>query len=190
MDGNAEDVTDRTAAERMITLLERAAAALAAVSFVVIVLITVTDVVLRYAAHRPLMWAYDFISWYPMVALFFFVISDSWRSGHHIRVDLLIRHRGPRATAGFGLLATLVALSIIVLIAYTGMIQFQQSWDSDERLTGVVEWPLWPSKLIVPIGAALFALRLLIDAVRDARALAGAPVRPVHLGTHGPGRAE
>ncbi len=185
-----EEASDQTAAERAITVLERAAAAVAALSFVVIVLITVSDVVLRYAAHRPLMWAYDFISWYPMVALFFFVVSDSWRSGHHIRVDLLVRNRGPRVTAGSGLLATLVALSIVALIAYTGATQFQQSWESGERLTGVVEWPLWPSKLLVPIGAGLFALRLLADAVRDARALAGAPVRPVVLGTHGPGRAE
>lgn len=189
MNSNGEDRTDQTAAERAITMLERAAACLAAISFVVIVSITVSDVVLRYLAHRPLMWAYDFISWYPMVALFFFVISDSWRSGHHIRVDLLIRHMGHRATAGLGLLATLVALSIILLIAYTGVIQFQQSWESGERLTGVVEWPLWPSKLIVPLGAGLFALRLLADIVRDARVLAGAPIQPVHLATN-PGHGE
>ena len=138
MTNNVAYATDQNAAERVIALLERVAAGLAAASFIVIVCITVTDVVLRYAAHRPFMWAYDFISWYPMVALFFFAISDSWRSGHHIRVDLLIRHLGPRAKAGFGLLGAVVALSVIALIAYTGALQFLASWETDERLTGVV----------------------------------------------------
>ena len=190
MTNNVAYATSQTAAERAVFVLERVATGFAATSFVVIVCITVADVVLRYAAHRPLMWSYDFISWYPMVALFFFAISDSWRSGHHIRVDLLIRHLGTRAKAGFGLLGATVALCVIALIAYTGALQFLASWDSDERLTGVVEWPLWPSKLIVPLGAGLFALRLLVDAVRDARVLAGADIRPVQIGPNAPHRGE
>jgi TRAP-type C4-dicarboxylate transport system permease small subunit len=169
------------ACEHWLKRLERAGAYIAAASFVVIVCITVLDVLLRYAVHRPLMWAYDFISWYPMVALFFFAISDSWRSGHHVRVDILIRNMADRPRAAFDLLGTAVALSLMLLIGYAGWNEFTASFETGERLTGVIEWPLWPSKLLVPLGAALFCLRLIIDLVRDLLVLAGFTVQPTHL---------
>ena len=153
----------------------------AALSFLVIVSITVVDVVLRYIFRSPIMWAYDFISWFPMVALFFFAISDSWRTGHHVRVDILVRGLAPRPRAAFNLVGTIAALSLIVLIAITGWGQFVASFNAGERLPGVIEWPLWPAKLMVSLGAALFSLRLLTDLARDLLVLDGANILPTHL---------
>jgi TRAP-type mannitol/chloroaromatic compound transport system permease small subunit len=141
----------------------------------------VSDVVLRYVVHAPLVWAYDFISWYPMVALFFFSVSDSWRTGHHVRVDLLVRRLDGRHRAIANLLGTTVAFIVVVLIFYTGLLSFSASYAMDESLSGALLWPLWPAKLMVPIGAGLFALRLLLDFATDFLVFLGFDVQPTHL---------
>jgi TRAP-type C4-dicarboxylate transport system permease small subunit len=78
-----------------------------------------------------------------MVALFFFAISNSWRTGHHVRVDILVRGLGDRPRAAFNLVGTIAALSLLLLIAGTGWNQFVASFETGERLPGLIEWPLW-----------------------------------------------
>jgi TRAP-type mannitol/chloroaromatic compound transport system permease small subunit len=78
-------------------------------------------------------------------------------------------------------LGTSIAFIVVALIFYTGLLSFVSSYQENESLTGALLWPLWPAKLMVPVGAGLFALRLLLDFVRDLLVLLGFDVQPTHL---------
>jgi TRAP-type C4-dicarboxylate transport system permease small subunit len=151
------------AISRLLSALERASMAIAGTCFVAIVLITAADVGLRYLLNAPLIWAYTLISDYLMVAIFFLAIAATQRQGQNIGVDMVVRRLPERWRAGLaaGCLA-LVAL-LIALMGSTGWDVFLDAWRNGDELAGTIPWPRWPAVLLVPVGAVLLLLRVLVD---------------------------
>ena len=82
---------------RVVGWLERGGMIVAGVCFMAIVLITAVDVTMRYAFNAPLIWAFELISDYLMVAIFFLAIATTQRAGQNIGVDILARRLPGRA---------------------------------------------------------------------------------------------
>ena len=59
--------------------------------------------------------------------------------------------------------------AVFAIIAYGTWQNTMEALHRNEFLPGVIVWPAWLSHLPVPIGAALFALRLLLHAYTLAR---------------------
>jgi TRAP-type C4-dicarboxylate transport system permease small subunit len=160
--------------------IESISMAIAGVCFAAIAVITAIDVVMRYALNAPLVWAYELISDYLMVAIFFLAIGATQRRGQNIGVDILARRLPDRARAA------LAAVSLILMIVYVGLMGhagwgvFLDAWDSGDVLAGVIPWPRWPALILVPIGAVLLLLRLIADLIANLGAAAG----DTELATH------
>ncbi|HEX2059972.1 MAG TPA: TRAP transporter small permease subunit, partial [Thermoanaerobaculia bacterium] len=67
--------------DRALRVAEKAGITVAGIFMFAIMLVVVTDVVLRYFVNAPLSWSYELISLYLMVGLFFFSLSDAL--AHH-----------------------------------------------------------------------------------------------------------
>lgn len=152
--------------------IEQVMTAIAAVCMFTVMLVVTVDVAMRYALHSPLSWAYDFISLYLMAGLFFLVISDGYASHSHVNVDILYKNLPPAARAVCDLVTLGAGIAFFAAIAHAGWLRFWSSYEAADVLAGAIPWPMWPSYGLVPLGAGIMALRLLLHLVNVAVGLA------------------
>lgn len=134
---------------------------IAAASLLGIMAIMVLDATLRYAFNNPLSWAFEVITMYLMVAAFFFALSHTLRRNEHIFVEFFCSRLRPRARH---LVTVLVYLPTIALFSGALWRSAIVTWDAyigKEVTAGVVQWPTWTAKIIVPIGLGLLVLRMI-----------------------------
>lgn len=143
-----------------IRFLERATLALAGLSLVAIMLVISCDAALRYAFRAPLQWSFDFVSYYPMVVAAYFPISDTYRSGDHIRIDVVQAMMPQWLRATLDVICSLLALIVFAIITHGALLESIQAFKNKEFLSGFIAWPTWLSKAAVPIGTAILVLRL------------------------------
>lgn len=159
--------------DRWLRRLEQVAMFFVAAALFAMMMITVVDVVLRYAFNAPFSWAYDVIGNYLLVILFFLALSYTLREQGHIALDLVVRKiASVRARAAIALAGDLLALAFFIGILYEGVLTTRSAWINHYLLPGVMPLPTWLSHVFVPIGCAIIGLRVLYQAVLHARSLA------------------
>jgi len=145
---------------RWLLGVDRAWAMLANLCQFAIMLIVVIDVLCRYVLNSPVVWAYDVISRYLMVAVFFFALSWTHAHDEHVRV-LFFRQKAPaRACMAMDLIGTVAALIVFVLIFHLGLDRFWKDWSSGAVSVGAYLWPNWIASICVPLGSGLMIVRL------------------------------
>lgn len=147
--------------DKYLKLFEIGLAALAAFAVFVMMMITAADVLMRYAFNSPLEWVYDLTVHYLLIAGFFLGLAYTLRCNHHISVDFFARKMPPRTYHLSLALGCFLTASVFLAVAWMGTDETYTSWSSGDVLFGAVIWPIWPSKLIVPLGMAPLALRAL-----------------------------
>ncbi|MCW5770541.1 MAG: TRAP transporter small permease [Rhodospirillaceae bacterium] len=148
-------------ADRALSRVEALLMPIAAASLIGIMVIMVLDATLRYAFNNPLSWAFEVITMYLMVAAFFFALSHTLRRNEHIFVEFFCFRLRPRARH---LVTVLVYLPTIALFSGAFWRSAIVTWDAyagKEVTAGVVQWPTWTAKIIVPIGLGLLVLRMI-----------------------------
>ena len=100
-----------------------------------------------------------------MVATVFLPLAYVQRQRGHVAVVLFTQRLSPRAQAVLDALAYLVGLVIFgVMFWYTARLAWR-SFLIREYTFGLINFPLWPSKMLVPLGLLAFCLQLLVDVV-------------------------
>lgn len=98
-----------------------------------------------------------------LVAVVFLPLSFGQSNKSHIHVDLVVeRLHGPMRNI-LDIFILLVSLVIFSLITWRSGISALQAWKTGDVIMGVVNYPLWPSKILVPIGCGLMSIRLLVQ---------------------------
>jgi TRAP-type C4-dicarboxylate transport system permease small subunit len=90
---------------------------IAALALVALMLVTVTDVVLRYLFNRPVRGSYDFVE-SALLIFVFYGAAASFFSRRHIVIDLIDAMVGARATAVLIRLADLLAVMCLALLIW------------------------------------------------------------------------
>ena len=161
--------------KRTIGLFERAFGFLSGLAIFAVMIIVCVDVGLRYAFNAPLPWAFDLISMYLMVGIFFLTLAPSYADDFHIRIDLLIRHVGPRTAHWLTALQILLALPFFVVIAWFDGRRAWVAFLDHDVVSGPIAWPTWPESLLVSVGSILLSARLLVHLFSPPR-YAGTPM--------------
>jgi TRAP-type C4-dicarboxylate transport system permease small subunit len=171
---------------RFLTRIEDALMVVVSIALAAIMLITVVDVVARYALSAPLGWAYDVITQYLLVAAFFLSLSYVMRIGGHMGLDFLVRRvASPPIRNVASLIGDLLTLAMGFGIFYGGLVIALAAWQGGDVITGAVNFPTWPSRILVPIGAGLFCLRMLHRMGRTLEAWRrGVAVQHLHAPSH------
>jgi TRAP-type C4-dicarboxylate transport system permease small subunit len=151
--------------DRWICALEALAMSIAAMSVLAIMLIIAADVAARYFFSAPFSWSYDFISLYLVVASFFFALSATLRSNHHINVDMLFRRISVRTGHWLYAIGYVMSSVGIAAIAYGGAERMVVALQQHEVNSGVIEWPTWIGFACVAFGAGLLMVRIVYRAV-------------------------
>jgi len=169
--------------DKTIGLAERIALGLSALGFFLIMIVIVVDVVLRYVFSAPLSWSYDIISMYLVALIFFFALSDTFRAGAHIGVDLFEAMRGNRFYSIAETIGFIIAIVFFALIFKEGLREGIEGFEAGDVVDGAIAWPTWPPYFICALGVGMLILRIMLAIfVRITALLRGEVYRaPSHL---------
>ena len=131
---------------------------LAAMAIFLLMVLGVAQIVLRTVFNAPITGYIDLVE-LSMASMAFLGVAYCQRLGAHIRMELLVGRLSGRALWASEVFSTLVALFIIgVLIWYSGGHFWRSLTLGDTSIDA--EFPVWPSKLLVPIAFTFWFLRL------------------------------
>lgn len=149
-----------------LTWIENLLVMVAAICVLAMMIVTGADVLMRYVLGAPFSWAFDLLTRYLLIAAFFCSFGYTLRVGGHVAVDYFIPKWPARLRGRLLGAAYLLASVIVLVICWVTAVETVEAWRSDEIIAGVIEWPVWLSKIIVPIGLAPLSLRLLVFSLR------------------------
>jgi len=123
-----------------------------------IMLIIAVEVVARYFFNRPTRWAWQ-VSIHLFGVLSLFGGAYALLHGRHIKVEILFEHFGSRLKLVSNVLTAICFLVFIVLLVWQGYVMAEMSVGSREALRGIIHFPVYPLKILVPVAAFLFLLQ-------------------------------
>ena len=130
------------------------------------------EVVSRYFFNAPTRWSNE-ISQYLLAAVAMLGAGYCLVHDDHVRVDILHRNFGPKARAVIDILTFLLVLVFVSAIIWKGGELCWDALDHDKRSMTILELPLFPSMVMVPIGGILLGLQSLAHALRALFLLTG-----------------
>ncbi len=149
---------------------------------VILTLGTCYEVFVRYLLRAPTSWAFD-MSYLMYAGVFFMAGAYTLSRGGHVRADMFYRLWRPRVQAG-------VELVLYLLFFFPGVTALVISgWGYGTSSMRILEVsvnspagvPIWPLKMMIPIGAALLTLQGIAEALRCVQCLrTGAWPRRLH----------
>ena len=140
----------------------------AGVLLLLLMLFTVVDVVLRNVFNMPLRSVYEFTDFLMAPIVFLAVAYTGWVGGH-IAVDLFARLLDRPGLQFIPAILAFMGAALFGLIAYRATLETIATID---QVSNLLRWPYYPFRFSVAFGAGLYAIVLLIEAVR---ALRGVP---------------
>jgi TRAP-type C4-dicarboxylate transport system permease small subunit len=148
-------------ADRLLSPVEDATNMIAALFVFALMCLGIAQIVLRTIFDTPLTGYVDLVE-LSMAGMAFLGAAYTQRMGAHIRMELLLGTLRGRALWGAEIIGALLGMAIIaVLIWYSGE-HFWRSYQLGDT-TMDAEFPVWPSKLLVPVAFTLWFLRLSIQ---------------------------
>ncbi len=165
--------------ELMLSRVEDFCGALAAAGLGAIMLIVASDVALRYVVGRPWSWAYDVVSIYLTISIFYLALSRTFREHGHISVDLAQRYMSPKVKHSLNLFICILSAGLFTVIAWITLRLAWTQYSGEDVISSIVDWPTWVSTIFVPVGTALIVMRLVLTAINHVAVLAsGAELIP------------
>ena len=150
--------------EKWLRKIERGFCFTAAGLVFVMIFPTTLDVILRYIFNAPLPEMFQ-LTEFMMVAVVYLAIAYVQQLKDHIKIEIVTQWLPQKVQEGLDLFGYLVGLVIFAIITWQSGRLAWEAWETQDYTMGIVQFPLWPAKTILPIGVGLFCLRLLVDIV-------------------------
>ncbi len=128
-------------------------------SFLILIIMAIVtfEVISRYAFNAPTSWA-----WLINKQLFgvFVLLAGGYTLIHksHIRIEMLYEHYPPAVKTFVRWLTLIIAIIFLGTLLWKSSIMGMDAWQMREKAMGVFKLPLYPLKMFMPIGTALFIL--------------------------------
>ncbi len=134
---------------------------------VILTLGTCYEVFVRYLLNNPTSWAFD-MSYLMYGAVFYMAGAYTLSRGGHVRADMYYRRWKPRNQARVELLLLIIFFFPGVLaLVYSGWgYGFQSMRILESSVNSPAGVPIWPLKMMIPVGAALLALQGVAELLR------------------------
>lgn len=139
----------------------------------------VIQVVGRSVFNQPVLAYVDIIE-IMMAALAFLGISYAQKLGAHVRMEIVMKQFKGRTLWIAEVIGTLVTMGIIAMLMIYGYDHFLRAYEiGDSTIDG--DYPLWPSKLIVPLAFGLLMCRLTVNLAGFIRLVARPDAEPIGI---------
>lgn len=178
-----EDNSTLSKLDRNLLKIEKAFALISGLAIFSLMLLAVRSVGGREFFEWPLSGYVDWImQLMPLIAIL--AVSFAMRDGTHIRMDIFVSKLSGRVLWTFELITTSIVLILMLLLMWGSWSHFDRAFDWNAPLfsrdsTIDIGLPIWPSKILVPIGFAILCLRLSLQSIGYIRALIFGLSKPV-----------
>lgn len=140
---------------------------IAAAGVVMVMMFPVTaDVILRYVFRSPLHGSLE-LGEFMMIGVVYLSIAYIQAVKGHIRVEVGTARLPKKFQIALDILGYGFGLALFSIITWRSGHLAWEAWITGDYTMGVVRFPLWPAKSIVPIGTGLLCLRLISDIIGD-----------------------
>ena len=141
----------------------KAGAGLAAIFMILIALLTLVQIVGRGLGLRVP--DAGELAGYCMAASLFLALAYTFRTGGHIRVNLLLHHVGPKSRDLLERWCMICAVIIGGMFAAFSVKLVYDSYIFNDVSTGMMPVPLWIPQLSMAVGAIIFEIALIEEAI-------------------------
>ena len=143
-------------------------------SFLILILVAIVmyEVVSRYLFNAPTQWTNE-LSEYLLTGVVMMGGAYCLAEKEHVRVDIIHRNFSDRTQAWIEIFTFLLVLTFVTAIVWKGGEASYDAFIHDRRSMSVMEMPLFPSMVLVPLGAFLLGLQSLAGALRAVLQLTG-----------------
>jgi len=131
----------------------------------VMMLLTASDVILRYGFHRPITGA-DEATALMMAVLVSFGLAYSALHKAHIRIDFLTSRFNFKTQAFLSTIDSILGIGIFSLIAWQSIL-YAGKVHTGMDMTASLHVPLWPFVWVTVIGSASLAIAFIVDLLND-----------------------
>lgn len=146
--------------ERVITALEPMTRTIASIGVILLMAATVIDVVSRSATGRGLPGVIEMTE-VILVATVFIAMITAGRDGQHIRVVLLTDRVPAAAARVLRLTGLLLSLGIVAWLSWATIEKAIVAVHTAEYRFGLINVPVWPARIAIPVGLVCLALVLI-----------------------------
>ncbi len=140
----------------------RALGAVASALIITIMILTTTDVIARYIIGSPLKGGVE-ISEILFLSAVYLGLSYTHLFREHVGVDLFTNHLAPTTRRVLETIMLFLALFTYGLLAWRGGEAFWASLSTGEYRWGLISIPLWPARLMIPVGVSVLCLRFIAE---------------------------
>jgi TRAP-type transport system small permease protein len=148
---------------KIIESIDRVFITIGMICLFFIMVIVAFDGLGRQFFDKPIVGAYELVEKYLMTAMIFPVIGYTWAKKGHIGVTIFYE-KMPKAIQNIAYLITIIAgLIIFGIIGYTGYDTTYTSYTGNQLTSGLIRWPLWVAYIWMPLGSAIFCVRLIVE---------------------------
>lgn len=134
--------------------------------FAMMILITL-DTVGRYFFNNPIQGTYEITEIFLMIMVVFLTLSYSFKTGDHVRVDILYRRFPNKVKNAINVFAMFISAALFAMITYQGWILTHGAWINQEYTFGVITLPMYLSYIWIPLGSGALTLRLIGEGVKE-----------------------
>lgn len=128
------------------------------------------DVLSRYLFNAPISGSYEIMK-FSMGGVAFFAFSYVQYERGHISVSFVHDRLSKKTSTVFDLIFLFSMLLTFILVTWYGGKNALEAWQEGDTTIGMVELPIGPAKMVVPIGGGLFCLRILSQICAEISAL-------------------
>lgn len=136
--------------------------------YALVVLVSL-EVLLRYAFNYGFVWSLEVVE-FSMAALGFLMLARCQALDFHISIDALTTRLDSKKQAILKLVNTILVLAFIVILIWVGWQSALRALVSETK-TEQAELPVFPLRLVVPVGSFVMLLQLIVDITRQVRSI-------------------
>jgi TRAP-type C4-dicarboxylate transport system permease small subunit len=152
---------------------------MAGIAIFMLMVLGCSQIFLRTVMNTPIAGYIDLVE-LSMASMAFLGAAYCQRVGAHIRMEILVGNLKGRWLWAAEIFGTLVALFIVGVLIWFGWDHFLRSYQLGDT-TIDAEFPVWPSKLLVPCAFAIWFVRLLIQLAGSIRMFVNPALEPVGI---------
>jgi TRAP-type mannitol/chloroaromatic compound transport system permease small subunit len=118
-----------------------------------------------------------------MVFIVFLGTAYAEQTGTHVRMTLVTSVVPVRLAAAMRLIGMVGATLLVFWMTWQTALRGVESFTRGETQMGLMQWPLWPARLVIPLGLLFLALQLAFRCADSVTALRTGEPEPIAMKT-------